>query len=136
VEPANGQPQVAPSSRQLQEFLNAGLVDITKDPEYAECIRAEQQTQPAPFSSMPQIPKSSGANISLYSNQINTSRHGVPSEYVELYQSTHMTDERIKAEMNHFHEYVNDMSAVLTCGLKSVKAYRNLYAIEGKIKTK
>lgn len=114
VDPANGQPQNSHSV--IQEFINSGLSDISKDAEYGDDPRP---SNPSPSST------------SLYANQVNTSRHGIPAPYVDLFQNTHMTDDQIRAEISHFHEYVNDLAMVLTFGLKSIKNYRNMYQIEG-----
>lgn len=130
VEPANGQPQSAPS-RHLQEFLNSGLSDITKDQEYAAAANSQQHatttTTGTDTAAAAAAPPSTTSG-SLY--EINTSRPGVPSPYVDLYASAHLTDEEIRAELAHFHSHLDELSAVLTLGLASVRSYANLYVVE------
>lgn len=123
IDVASGQPQIMHSV--LQEFFNSGLCDIAKDPEYGECFKSNLTTENSNTN------RSTNGSTSLYAKQVNTARHGIPDVYVELYQASNMTDEQIRAEIDHFHEYLNDMAMVLTFGLQSIKTYKNLYEIDG-----
>lgn len=117
IDPANGLPQISHSP--FLEFLNSGLSDIVKEPEYGPCLKNVEVTTTAPSS--------------LYASQINTEQHGIPKVYKDLFQDTQMTDDQIRSEISFFHDYINDMAMILTFGLKSINAYKNLFEIAGEL---
>ena len=97
------------------EFVNAGLTDLSKDPEYASI-----------FDDLEDAENEANPNSNAFGISMAADLHKVTGN------ETGLTEEQKKEQANFFSNYVDEVALQITFGLKTLKQYKNLYQIDGE----
>lgn len=111
----------------IDEFLTAGLADISKDPDYADAFSNVQ-----PDTSLKTFGLDLGSSYktkrkSLASNE-QTPADLDPNN--DLMEFTEWTDQQIQEEMSFFMSYIDDLQLKITFGIDKLTQYGNVYEID------
>ena len=108
-----GAPQTKKSV--FQEFVNNGLTDLAKDPEYGTIFADANEEENDPSS-----------NSNAFGISMAADLHKVSGN------ETGLTEEQKKEQAQFFANYVDDVALQITFGLKSLKQFKNMYEIESE----
>jgi hypothetical protein len=100
----------------LDEFISAGLCDITKENEHMSIIGNNDT-------------RNHGLATSLA-----TSNEKLNADIFDLYKESDLglNDEQIVESHRFLLDHIDDVSVQMTLGLRSIKQYKNLYSIKGR----
>ena len=98
--------------------MNGGLTDIAKEPDYGKIFDKSDLIN----NGNNQHPIGFGVGMTA-----SFAKKSNKSSAIEFDQQLVMTQDQIQEEIDHFMNYIDDISLQMTFSLKSINQYKNLY---------
>ncbi|RNA30706.1 ankyrin and armadillo repeat-containing [Brachionus plicatilis] len=120
---ANGIAQTKKSV--FYEFMNSGLSDICKEPDYAAIF------EDRPSDVMGKKDDSNSLAFGVGMTAANSGfLHGNQPASINMQEYSNMSENEIRDNLNTLKECADDVSVLMTFGLNSVRSYKNIYEID------